>query len=409
MLSSSGSPPERAWASSRAWPQWPRWPGVPHEELADVGQLHAPCRPVEEPGAELGFEAADGLGQRRLGQADAVRRLGQVADPRDGEESGELAVHVIPEVIALRSNIDFSRRWEGARLPATWGVGGQSVRARRRENLPGCRTESEEPHDNDDPPGDARRSRAASRSGAGGAESFLDVGDQEPISILINASPWYAGFESVVGLYVEQTGNKVSIDATPYNGVLEKARNAVRTAESAYDILNLDRAGTSSSTSRTCSVRSTRSRRATHAARGRHLRRQLLLERREAASARTSGGKLMAIPPNCNAHVWSTASDLVKTVPATYDELLTTCEALQEPAASSTASPPAASAARGSATTSRPYPAELRRQVGGRRRERRLYRHHQQPGGARRRSRSIVAVHEDVRARTTSARWGRAT
>ncbi len=72
------------------------------------------------------------------------------------------------------------------------------------------------------------------------AQSFLDVGEQEPIPILINASPWYGGFEAVVDLYVEQTGNEVAIDATPYNGVLEKARNAIRSAESPYDIINLD-------------------------------------------------------------------------------------------------------------------------------------------------------------------------
>ena len=37
------------------------------------------------------------------------------------------------------------------------------------------------------------------------ADSFMDVGKQAPITILINASPWYNGFESVVNLYEEQT------------------------------------------------------------------------------------------------------------------------------------------------------------------------------------------------------------
>lgn len=69
---------------------------------------------------------------------------------------------------------------------------------------------------------------------------FADVGRQPPITILINSSPWYAGFEKTVQLYEQQTGNKVKLDVTPYGGMLEKARNAVRSGESPYDIVNLD-------------------------------------------------------------------------------------------------------------------------------------------------------------------------
>ena len=61
--------------------------------------------------------------------------------------------------------------------------------------------------------------------------SFADVGKQPPITILINSSPWYAGFEKAVELYEKQTGNKVKLDVTPYGGMLEKARNAVRGAQ----------------------------------------------------------------------------------------------------------------------------------------------------------------------------------
>jgi multiple sugar transport system substrate-binding protein len=69
---------------------------------------------------------------------------------------------------------------------------------------------------------------------------FADVGKQPPITILVNSSPWFAGFDKVVGLYEQQTGNKVKLDVTPYNGMLEKARNAVRGAQSPYDLVNLD-------------------------------------------------------------------------------------------------------------------------------------------------------------------------
>jgi len=71
-------------------------------------------------------------------------------------------------------------------------------------------------------------------------QPFADVGKQPPITILVNSSPWYAGFEKVVDLYEKQTGNKVKLDTTPYGGMLEKARNAVRGARSTYDLINLD-------------------------------------------------------------------------------------------------------------------------------------------------------------------------
>lgn len=78
-------------------------------------------------------------------------------------------------------------------------------------------------------------------AGASAEESFLDVGKQEPITILINASPWYAGFESVVDLYEEQTGNEVKLEVTPFDGMLEKARSAVRSGgTSPLDLININ-------------------------------------------------------------------------------------------------------------------------------------------------------------------------
>jgi multiple sugar transport system substrate-binding protein len=76
-------------------------------------------------------------------------------------------------------------------------------------------------------------------------DSFLDVGEQEPITILINASPWYKGFENVVALYEEQTGNKVDLEVTPFDGMLEKARSAVRSGDtSPYDLVNINGSST---------------------------------------------------------------------------------------------------------------------------------------------------------------------
>jgi multiple sugar transport system substrate-binding protein len=82
----------------------------------------------------------------------------------------------------------------------------------------------------------------AAIAGTASAQTSPDVGKHPPITILINASPWYAGFENVVKLYERQTGNAIKLDVTPFGGMLEKARNAVRGEESPYDILNLDAA-----------------------------------------------------------------------------------------------------------------------------------------------------------------------
>ena len=63
---------------------------------------------------------------------------------------------------------------------------------------------------------------------------------QPPITILINESPWLPGFEALVKKYVEDTGNQVTLNRTPFNGMLEKSRNAVQASESEFDILTLN-------------------------------------------------------------------------------------------------------------------------------------------------------------------------
>ena len=80
----------------------------------------------------------------------------------------------------------------------------------------------------------------APQPAAPSADLFLDVGKQPPITILINQSPWYPGFEKTVELYEQQTGNTVNLDVTPFAGMLEKSRNAVQGKESPYDLLNLN-------------------------------------------------------------------------------------------------------------------------------------------------------------------------
>ena len=61
--------------------------------------------------------------------------------------------------------------------------------------------------------------------------------DQEPITIVINQSPWFAGFQAVVEKYEEETGNTVELDVNPFAGSLEKQRTAVRSDESPFDLV----------------------------------------------------------------------------------------------------------------------------------------------------------------------------
>lgn len=58
-----------------------------------------------------------------------------------------------------------------------------------------------------------------------------------PVNVVINQSPWLAGFAAIADLYEEETGNEVTLDVNPYAGSLEKQRNAVRSEESEYDLL----------------------------------------------------------------------------------------------------------------------------------------------------------------------------
>ncbi|MDB6178245.1 extracellular solute-binding protein [Paracoccus sp. Z330] len=70
---------------------------------------------------------------------------------------------------------------------------------------------------------------AFAASGVSAAES--------PITIVINQSPWFPGFQAVVEKYEEDTGNTVELDVNPFAGSLEKQRTAVRADQSPYDVL----------------------------------------------------------------------------------------------------------------------------------------------------------------------------
>lgn len=65
----------------------------------------------------------------------------------------------------------------------------------------------------------------------------LAAAAETPITIVINQSPWFPGFQAVVEKYEEESGNTVNLDVNPFAGSLEKQRTAVRADESPFDIL----------------------------------------------------------------------------------------------------------------------------------------------------------------------------
>ena len=65
-------------------------------------------------------------------------------------------------------------------------------------------------------------------------------GKLAPITIVINQSPWLAGFSKAVEAYEKETGNKVALDVNPFAGSAEKQRNSVRAKDGQFDILAMN-------------------------------------------------------------------------------------------------------------------------------------------------------------------------
>jgi multiple sugar transport system substrate-binding protein len=172
-------------------------------------------------------------------------------------------------------------------------------------------------------------------SGAQAQQPFADVGKHPPITILINSSPWYGGFEKTVELYEKQTGNKVKLDTTPYGGMLEKARNAVRGDKSPYDLINLDtqwtiefyEGGFLTPLKDIDPAFDLPKEVLTYGDSGYW---------NAAKRWRTpNGGKLMAWSPNGNVDLFLYREDLLKAAgiapPKTWDDVLASCAKLQDP------------------------------------------------------------------------------
>ncbi|MFT4013842.1 MAG: extracellular solute-binding protein [Paracoccus sp. (in: a-proteobacteria)] len=166
------------------------------------------------------------------------------------------------------------------------------------------------------------------------ADEFPEVGEQVPITILINASPWFSGYEAAVALYSEQTGNEIDLDVTPYSGMLEKARNAVRGAESTHQLLNIDAAWL---------VEFYESDTLTPL---KQIDPDFSLPEQVFQCGQThwwnaakrwrtaEGGTIFGVPPNCNTHMQVYRKDVYDkaglTPPATVDDVLASCKAIQK-------------------------------------------------------------------------------
>jgi multiple sugar transport system substrate-binding protein len=77
----------------------------------------------------------------------------------------------------------------------------------------------------------------------GGFAMPCAAADEAEITLIINQSPWYAGFEATVEDYEAKTGNSVNIEAVPFPALLEKSRNSVRANEGIYDLFAINAIG----------------------------------------------------------------------------------------------------------------------------------------------------------------------
>jgi multiple sugar transport system substrate-binding protein len=175
---------------------------------------------------------------------------------------------------------------------------------------------------------------ALAASGAA-AQSFLEVGKQPQITILINSSPWYAGFEKVVQLYEQQTGNRVKLDVTPFGGMLDKARNAVRGQDSPYDILNLDTQWTIEFYEGGFLTPLTEIDPAFQLPKEIFTYDDSGYWNAQKRWRTADGGKLMAYSPNGNVHLFYYRADLLDKaglqVPKTWDDVIAACGKLHNP------------------------------------------------------------------------------
>jgi len=85
-----------------------------------------------------------------------------------------------------------------------------------------------------------RPKRSSLTAAALASTMFVAVGpaaaQEAPITIVINQSPWFAGFAGLIDYYEEETGNDVTLDVNPFHGSIEKQRASARASEGTIDL-----------------------------------------------------------------------------------------------------------------------------------------------------------------------------
>jgi multiple sugar transport system substrate-binding protein len=67
--------------------------------------------------------------------------------------------------------------------------------------------------------------------------------DASNLRILISQSPWLNSFTALLDEYQAETGVTFQLDVTPFGGMMEKARNSLRSPDGAYDFMAINSNG----------------------------------------------------------------------------------------------------------------------------------------------------------------------
>ncbi len=157
---------------------------------------------------------------------------------------------------------------------------------------------------------------------------------QDSLSILVHEAPWTPAFETVVEAYEEQTGVQVNLNVTPYEGLLQKARNAATAPESEFDILEIDEVWTGQFYSGGL-VNPLRDIDPDFTFDPEIIEYGAVSRWNPDTNAATEDGELYAVPLLGNIQLLFYRTDLLEeaglSVPKTWDELQTVAEALNNP------------------------------------------------------------------------------
>lgn len=89
----------------------------------------------------------------------------------------------------------------------------------------------------DSTPISPRRRRLLGAAAAAAALPSIGHAQARPLRIAVPQAPWYPSFERLTTVYERVSATKVEFEVSPFTGLLEKTRNAVRSGQSPYDLV----------------------------------------------------------------------------------------------------------------------------------------------------------------------------